>query len=101
MNSIEAALAAIESLGPGEEFSYQKTAAEYHCDRTTLSRRHQGISTSREAEAQNRQALHPQQEKELLRHIERFKRQGLPPTRPMIRLFASEITKKRGYKRLD
>ena len=60
MNSIEAALAAIELLGPGEELSYLEIAAEYHCDRTTLSRRHQGISTSREAEAQNWQALHLQ-----------------------------------------
>ena len=36
----------------------------------------------------------PQQELELLRYIERLTRQGLPPTRPMIRRFASEIAKK-------
>jgi hypothetical protein len=94
MSSVEAALAAIESLEPGEQFSYRKIAAEYHCNRTTLARRHQGISASREVEAQNRRALHPHQEKELLRYIERLVSQGLPPTRSMIQRFASDIVKK-------
>jgi DNA-binding GntR family transcriptional regulator len=31
MSSIEAAIAAIESLEPGEKFSYQKIAEEYGC----------------------------------------------------------------------
>ena len=94
MSSIEAALAAIESLQPGEQFSYRKIAAEYCCNRTTLARRHQGISSSRAIRQENQQALHPQQEQELLRYIERLTRQGLPPTRPMIRRFASDIAKK-------
>jgi hypothetical protein len=47
MNSIEAALAAIESLEPREQFSYRKFAESYGCSYTTLRRRHQGISTSR------------------------------------------------------
>jgi hypothetical protein len=59
MSSVKAALAAIESLEPGEQFSYRKIAAEYYCNRTTLARRHQGILASREVEAQNRRALHP------------------------------------------
>ena len=94
MSSINAALAAIESLKPGEKLSYRKIAAEYHCSRTTLARRHQGISASRDTKAQNQQALHPQQEQELLRYIERLTRQGLPPIRPMIRRFASSIAGK-------
>jgi hypothetical protein len=94
MSSIEAALAAIESLEPGEQFSYRKVAVEYHCNRTTLARRHQGLASSRSTMAENQQALHPQQELELLRYIERLTRQGLPPTRPMIRRFASDIAKR-------
>ncbi|KAF1928461.1 uncharacterized protein M421DRAFT_63035 [Didymella exigua CBS 183.55] len=94
MGSTEAAIAAIESLEPGEQFSYRKVAAEYHCNRTTLARRHQGIAGSRSTMAENQQALHPQQEQELLRYIERLTRQGLPPSRPMIRRFALEIAKK-------
>jgi hypothetical protein len=94
MSSIEAALAAIESLEPGEQFSYRQIAVEYHCNRTTLARRHQGLASSRSTMAENQQALHPQQELELLRYIERLTGQGLPPTRPMIRRFASDIAKK-------
>jgi hypothetical protein len=94
MSSIEAALAAIESLEPGEKLIYTQIAAKYGVDRRTLARRHQGATISRDAQAQNQRALHLQQEKELLRYIERLTRQGLPPTRPMIRRFASDITKK-------
>lgn len=94
MSSIEAAIAAIEPLELGEQFSYRQVAAEYHCNRTTLARRHQGIAGSRSTMAENQQALHPQQEQELLRYIERLTRQVLPPTRPMIRRFASDIAKK-------
>ncbi|KAH5177126.1 hypothetical protein HBI67_211460 [Parastagonospora nodorum] len=87
MSSIEAALAAIELLEPGEKIVYTQIAARYGVDRRTLARRHQGATISRDAQAQNQQALHPQQEKELLRYIKRLTRQGLPPTRPMIRRF--------------
>ncbi|KAF2844478.1 hypothetical protein T440DRAFT_350820, partial [Plenodomus tracheiphilus IPT5] len=83
----EAALAAIELLRPGEQLSYRRIADQYGCNRTTLARRHQGVSTTRGLEAQNRQALYPQQEQELLRYIEHLTRQGLPPTRSMIRNF--------------
>jgi hypothetical protein len=94
MSQIEAAIAAIESLEPGEQFSYRKIAVEYHCNRTTLARRHQGLASSRSTMAENQQALHLQQEKELLRYIERLTERGLPPIRPMIRRFASDIAKK-------
>jgi hypothetical protein len=40
ISSIEAALAAIESLELGEQFSYRQIAKDYGCDRTTLARRH-------------------------------------------------------------
>jgi hypothetical protein len=94
MSPIQAALAAIESLKPREKLVYTHIAARYGVDRRTLARRHQGSSSSRELEGQNRRALHPHQELELLRYIERLTRQGLPPTRSMIRRFASEIAKK-------
>jgi hypothetical protein len=80
MSSIEAALAAIESLEPGEKLVYAQIAREYNIEPTTLARRHKGASTSCSLKAQNRQALHPQQELELLHYIERLTKQGLPPT---------------------
>ncbi|KAF1360973.1 hypothetical protein EJ07DRAFT_81924, partial [Lizonia empirigonia] len=93
MGAIEDTIRAIESLEPGKQFSYTKIAATYGCSRSALSQRHQGVSTSCSTKAQNQQALHPQQEQELLRYIERLTRQGLPPTRPMIRRFALEIAR--------
>jgi hypothetical protein len=40
MSSIEAALAAIESLEPREKLVYTQIAAKYSVDRRTLARRH-------------------------------------------------------------
>ncbi|KAF2821476.1 hypothetical protein CC86DRAFT_302791, partial [Ophiobolus disseminans] len=94
MSPIEDALAEIESLEPGEDFSHRKIAAKYGVVRSTLTRRHQGASTSKLKKAQNQQALHPYQEQELVRYIERLTKQGLPPSKPMIRRFASQIAKR-------
>jgi predicted transcriptional regulator len=44
MSSIEAALAAIDSLELGEKFSYRQIANKYGCNRTTLARRHKGVT---------------------------------------------------------
>jgi hypothetical protein len=94
MSSIEAALAAIEALEPGEKLVYTQIAAQYGVNRRTLARRHQRVVSSRSIKAQNQQALYPQQEQELLRYIKHLTRQGLPPTRPMIRRFALSIARK-------
>jgi hypothetical protein len=94
MSLIEAALAAIEALEPSEKLIYAQIARKYGVAVLTLSQRHRGVLSSRAIKAQNQQALHPQQEQELLRYIERLTRQGLPPTRPMIRRFASSIARK-------
>lgn len=44
MDPIEAAIADIESLGPGESFSYTKFATKYSVVRSTLIRRHRGVT---------------------------------------------------------
>jgi hypothetical protein len=61
---------------------------------TTLRRRHQGVSTSRATRYENQQALHLQEEAELLRYIKRLTERGLPPTQAIIRRFASDIAKR-------
>jgi hypothetical protein len=94
MSLIEAAIAAIELLEPGEQFSYCQIAQQYCCSRVALAKRHQGLATSRATQAQNQQTLPPQREQELLRYIERLTEQGLPPTRAMIRNFASQIAQR-------
>jgi hypothetical protein len=93
MNSIEAAIEAIESREPGASFSYRKVAKRFGVSRATLSRRHQGITQSRAAAAQHKQLLNPQQEAELVKYIERCTERGLPPTREMVRNFATAIAK--------
>ena len=43
MGDIKAALAALESLKPGEKVNYTQIAAQYGVDRMTLSKRHRGV----------------------------------------------------------
>jgi hypothetical protein len=47
MSPIEAALAAIGSLKPGEKLVYAQIARKYGVEPTTFARRHKGASTSR------------------------------------------------------
>ena len=95
MSSIEAAIKEIESLKPNESFSYTKIASKYGIDRSTLSRRHQAIQTSRATAGFNRRKLNPQQEEELVKYIEKLTERRLPPTREMIRNFASIMAQER------
>jgi hypothetical protein len=93
MDPISDAAAAIDSRDEGEAFSYRKPATEFGVDRETLRRRHQSLQTTSAGAAQNRQKLHPQQEKALVRYIQGLTDDGLPPTREMVRNFAEEIAK--------
>jgi hypothetical protein len=93
MDPISDAAAAIDSRDEGRAFNYRKTAAEFGVDKETLRRRHQGLQTSSAGAAQNRQKLHPQQEKKLVQYIQGLTDDGLPPTREMVRNFAEEIAK--------
>ncbi|KAF1965078.1 hypothetical protein BU23DRAFT_490728, partial [Bimuria novae-zelandiae CBS 107.79] len=90
---IKDAIEAIQSLDPGEKFSYRKIAATYGVDRTTLSRRHKRVQAPNKAKNINQQKLNPQQEEELIRYIKRLTERHTPPTREIIRNFASIIAK--------
>jgi hypothetical protein len=46
MEPIEAALAAIAPLGPGEEINYTNIAKTYGVVQSTLTRRHQYVTAS-------------------------------------------------------
>ena len=93
MKPIEAALKGLEALKPGEQFSYTKVAEKHGVWRSTLSRRHRAKTQPRAAKAVNQQRLTPQQELELVKYIEGLTERHLPPTREMIRNFASTIAK--------
>jgi len=94
MDPIDAAITAINSLQPGEHFTYTEIAEKFGVLRSTLSRRHRRVSHRREVTDQNRRNLHKHQEGELLQYIQRLTERGLPPTRQMMRNFASNIAKK-------
>ncbi|KAF1363389.1 hypothetical protein EJ07DRAFT_70191, partial [Lizonia empirigonia] len=70
---------------------YTKLAEKYGVERTTLARRDQGKSASRETKASAQQLLTPHQEASLVKYIEGLTIRYLPPTRSMVRGFASEI----------
>jgi hypothetical protein len=95
MDPIEAAIAAIESLEPGEDFSYQAVAKKFNINRTTLSRRHQSLQAPRTAQYEHLQKLSPHQEAELVQYIEELTKRSLPPTREMVQNFASSIARER------
>ncbi|KAH3991532.1 hypothetical protein HBI56_220310 [Parastagonospora nodorum] len=95
MDPIQAAIEAIDSREPGENFTYSEVARQYNVHRVTLSRRHKGLQPPREVKNSSQQKLTPQQELELVRYIENLTKRGLPPTREMIQNFASHIAKER------
>ncbi|KAI1674800.1 DDE-1 multi-domain protein [Pyrenophora tritici-repentis] len=91
MAAIDKALAEIESRELGDKIVYQQYADKYNVSRSALSRRHRGISRSRADYTADKQSLTPHQELELVRYITKLTKQGLPPTREMIRNFSSEV----------
>ena len=91
MAPIDDALAALKLLEPGEEPNFTQCAKKYRCNRTTLSKRWRGVQGSMAQKIENQQLLNNTQQAELLLYIEGLTARGLPPTREMIRNFASEI----------
>ena len=91
MDPIEAALESLESLKPGESPNYTAVAKKYGVQRSTLSRRHRRVTRSHTDKIENQQLLSPAQEKELVDYIDKLCARGLPPSKQMIRNFATEI----------
>ena len=81
---IDDTLAYLESLSSGEQFSYNKVAADFSIDRSTLARRHQGITKPRDTAAQQRRNLTLHEEAELIKYIEELSARYLLPTRDII-----------------
>ncbi|PVH92753.1 hypothetical protein DM02DRAFT_485605, partial [Periconia macrospinosa] len=93
MDPIQAAIGDIESLRPGEQFSYTQMAKKYSVVRSTLTRRHIHVTQAHALSYDNLRNLSQQQEQEFLRYIKRLTERGLPPTRQMIQSFASKIAR--------
>ena len=93
MDPINEAIEEINSLGPGETFTYTAIAKKYGVVRSTLTRRHKGETASSATQHANTQKLTPQQELELVSYIEQLTARRLPPIREMVQNFASAIAK--------
>jgi hypothetical protein len=92
MGSIEAALNDLKSQ---KHPNYTATAKKYYVDRTTLSRRHRGITAARGSREANSQLLTKQQSKNLVAYINKLTERGIPPSTHMVRQFAYDICQKK------
>ena len=88
MSSIDAALAFIDSLSPSDYINISKIAKQFKYNHSALSKRYRGKTRSRHTQYQNQRNLNDQQEKSLVKYIDRLYARGLPPNRYMIRNFA-------------
>ena len=93
MAAIEVALAEIDGLILGKDFTYSEIARKYSIARSTLSRRHQGTCALYTTKKQQQAKLSPHEEQELVQYIEQLTKRHIPPTRNMIQNFASRIAK--------
>jgi hypothetical protein len=92
MDPIQDAIEYIESREAGDKFSYRQVAKIFGVDRTTLSRRHQGAQQPWGTEAaEHRRNLNPQQEDKLIGFVEGQTRDGVPPTRSVLKNFGSAV----------
>jgi DNA invertase Pin-like site-specific DNA recombinase len=69
MAQIDDAIAAIESLELGEEFTYTEIADRFSVSRTTLSRRHRACQRPRDVKDSDQRIPNLQQEHELVLYI--------------------------------
>ena len=91
MRQIDKAIAACNAQ---EYPCYQAIADEFGVKRTTLSRRHRGVQTSREnVTATHYSLLSKPQQNELVNYINKLSNKGLPPTIPVVRMLAIDICK--------
>ena len=76
--------------------NYAIIAKKYYLERSTLSRRHRGKTTSREHfESQRLQNLTDVQERVLINQINRLTKRNLPLTSQIVKNFIEEIIRRR------
>jgi hypothetical protein len=96
MKPIDKALALIYSQ---KDVNYTAVADKFGCNQSTLSRRHRGVTTSREnIIAIHHSLLSKAQQNKLVNYINRLSNKGIPPTILVVRLLAIDICKTRPRK---
>jgi transposase-like protein len=91
MALIDEAVADLESRDPGEKVTLKEVAEKWGVNRSTLGRRWRRVIGPRSDGYAQQKAISLLQELELVRYITKLTKQGLPPTREMIRNFLSEV----------
>jgi len=87
---------AITNLKSQDHPNYTTTTIKYHLVRTTLSRRHQDVTdTKEEAYSYSIQTLINMQESVLVQYINNLSARELPPTPQIIKNLAEKITDKK------
>jgi hypothetical protein len=90
---IELAVADLESQ---ESLNYAQTAKKWNVHRSTLSRRHRGVTGSKDDQYSYAvQALTNVQEDVLVRYINDLSARGLPPTPQIVKNLAEELANKK------
>jgi hypothetical protein len=89
--TIEEVLAELHALNSNEDICYAEIAKRPSVARSTLSRKHRGISWSRAEAGLARCNLQPEQEAELVKYTEDLTDRKLPPAREMVQIYASDI----------
>ncbi len=95
MTSIEAAFA---DLALQDSFNYTATAKKFNINRSTLSRRHRNKTAFVKKSKQTTSILSNQQEKELIRYINKLIKRDILFLNAMIRVFAYNISEKQSGK---
>ncbi len=95
MASIEAALA---DLALQKSSNYTATAKKFNINRSTLSRRHRDIIAFVKKSKQTTSILSNQQEKELIRYINKLIERDISSLNVMIHVFAYNISEKQSGK---
>jgi len=91
ITSIEAALA---DLALQDSSNYTATAKKFNINQSTLSRRHRDKTAFVKKSKQTTSILSNQQEKELIRYINKLIERDIPSLNVMIRVFAYNISGK-------
>ncbi|PVH90088.1 hypothetical protein DM02DRAFT_466434, partial [Periconia macrospinosa] len=91
MPPIDDALAYTNTFEAAEHPPYREIARKYGVEHTTLARRHKGKTVSLNTSIENQSKLSPQQEKTLVKYIKLLTGCRLPPTRSMIKNYASYV----------
>ena len=92
MDSIDAAIAYLESLDPTEKINYTQVAKNYGVNRSIPLKRFSSVQASQESQYDKQRLLNNQQLEQLIKWINELTDCGLPPSLLMLANFTKELS---------